>query len=232
MTSSHCQSHAQAIDRRDFLRKSAFGFGATALASAAASSDDTVDFPSLGATKLQSQVEQDKPMTLSAASDGSEPKQIVQYKLLGAGGPAKDYLRFAKITIPGMKDPFVAAIAFEIGGSDCHYEITVIGVSGGRLVDLFESHPSASVQDAFCIERTAKSGKPIALLFNFIWAKGETHYADHRYKVSVFNWNGPAFELARTITTEQKHATWKAAAKELGFNCERNVIRVLYPDPC
>ena len=232
MNPHHCQRHAQAIDRRDFLRKSAFGFGATALAAAVTNSDDTIDFPSLGKTKFQCQVELDKPMTLTAAIDGSEQKQIARFKLLGAGEPPENYLRFAKFAVPGMKDPFVVAIAFEIGGSDCHYEITVIGACEGRLVDLFESHPSASAQDAFCIERTAQDGKPVALLFKFIWAKGEIHYADHRYQVSVFDWNGRAFELARAVTTEQKHSTWKTAAKELGFDCERNVIRVLYPDPC
>jgi hypothetical protein len=117
----------------------------------------------------------------------------------------------------------IVAVAAQPGGSDVHFEATVISTEAGDPEELID-HIEMSSQDAFCIGKFA--GEPGVLILSFIWGD-ESHYQPHRYRATRYAWNGRRFIRKSLRETSKKFASWRPAARALGYRCDTNVTEVV-----
>ena len=139
-----------------------------------------------------------------------------------AGGASTIGVRY--VTVPGTSTTILAVVGTEQGGSDVHIETALIDVSATPPTELIERIESTS-QNGLCLGTFA--GKPGLLLTEFVW-KDESHYAPHFYQATVFEFTEHRFVRRQSRTTRRKHATWRAAARELGYRCTTNLVEEVW----
>jgi hypothetical protein len=151
----------------------------------------------------------------------------IDFQLTGAGS----YPSVAKFkTIKPAKDlnQLIVAVASSPGGSDIHFETTIIGFINGKVSELLSKHIDSSSQDALCMDNKDKNQKLRFIFFHFLWE--EAHYEPHRYEAVSYIWDGNAFNPSDTVQSKNKHKEWKGAASELGYSCSHDLISEINHD--
>jgi hypothetical protein len=166
-----------------------------------------------------------RPVLIFRSPEGRELQRVE----FAVGDNWHSELNFTVVQLPEFTDPLIIAVAVEPGGSDHHYESTVIGVVDGKIQDLLKEHPRSNVQGAFCLGRFGRNRKPGILSLNFIWKTG-VHYQAHRYRCILYGWTGRTFDKAKVLETKSAHETWQDAASELGFHCRNDFVGLLLPE--
>ncbi len=145
----------------------------------------------------------------------------IDFQLEGAG----PYPSTAKVKVIPMSkgtNPLIIAVASSPGGSDIHFESTIIGFVNGQIQEVLAKHIESSSQDALCIENMDENQKASLVLFHFLWE--EAHYEPHRYEATSFVRDGNVFKQVNVKQTKKKHSDWEGAAAELGYHCNADLI--------
>ncbi|HEX2836109.1 MAG TPA: hypothetical protein VHW00_24100 [Thermoanaerobaculia bacterium] len=138
-------------------------------------------------------------------------------------GPADPLAPASLDVFPTALADVSIAIAGFAGGSDAHFEIAVLDTSSpSRVRELTAKRIEATTQDALFVGTFG--GRRGILVLHFLW-EDEAHYAPHRYRATVYAWNGERFEQASARETARKHESAHAAARELGYVCERDFLQ-------
>jgi hypothetical protein len=192
-------------------------------------SSDRVSFPR-GPAEIKAEISATSPPSLSIVGDAGEVLLRVNYRL----GPVdqaveiSNPMRFQVVDTPEI-GPLVIGVAGSPGGSDASFETVVIGEVEGSLQELLPVHLNTSIQDAVCVGRFG-SGKRLGIaVATFIWGH-EIHYAPHRYDVSLYLWNGRAFEPSLHHRSSRRHISFRGALAELGLRCRYDFVRALLPE--
>ncbi len=162
--------------------------------------------------------------------DGTSALRVAFF---GGESQFNGYVRLREIHPAGMPTPLLLAVAVTSGGSDSHFETALIGEVAGRVIDLWPQHWQTSILDDLCVGSLGPS-KPIGVaVFNFTWGgdTGESHYAPHRYRVTLYKWLGKKLVMDGAQSNSRRVPAWTDAAKELGFRCrgELHSFRGLKP---
>jgi hypothetical protein len=115
------------------------------------------------------------------------------------------------------------------GGSDAFFETALIGEIDGRLKEILPRHLKTTTQDAVCLGRFERGERLGVAVANFVWGD-ETHYAAHRYDVSLYLWNGHTLESFVHKRTARRHPSFQSALAELGIPCRDELVRALLPE--
>jgi hypothetical protein len=99
----------------------------------------------------------------------------------------------------------------------------------GKLLDLMPEHPESNLKGALCPGRFGKHLTPGVLSLRFIWEKG-LHYHDHRYEGIAYEWMDTEFRRKIILEPRYAYESWQEAAKELGFEYQRDFVRMLLPE--
>jgi hypothetical protein len=190
--------------------------------------------PKIGAVIIRSHI--DKSPSLSSpflTIENAEGKMLkrIDFELKGVGIDAvtlyPSLLNFKVVYPEKESNSIIIAVASSIGGSDIHFETTLIGILEGKIVELTPKHIESSSQDALCLENLG-AGRPIGLVFfNFLWE--EAHYDPHRYEAILYEWSGTKLNKISMKQTKKRHKDWKGAAAELGYHCGEDLIRTTNP---
>lgn len=122
-------------------------------------------------------------------------------------------LRFKVISIKGIPNPLVIAMAMAPGGSDCFWEAAAIGAVDGKLKELTTERLTTAEQGGFFFGNLGRGRGPGAAVWKFIWADDEGHGGSHQYEVKLYTWNkaGGRFEWNRVFRTKGKFDSGEAA---------------------
>ena len=147
----------------------------------------------------------------------------IDFKLYGTPADTlfPSILNFKAIYPDKNSTPLIIAVASSPGGSDIHFETTIIGFISGKIVELTPDHIDSSSQDALCLEEKN------FILFNFLWE--EAHYDPHRYEAISYKMTNDKLEKIETKQTKKKYKDWKGAASELGYHCGDDLIQTTNP---
>jgi hypothetical protein len=137
--------------------------------------------------------------------------------------------RVRSFNVVGLKDPLVAALSREVGGSDHHFELSLLGCAASGCREVLPAHIFASLQDSVCVGPLGPNHTPLVLEVSFVWGQ-ESHYEPHRYRVTEYRWDGTAFQKYQTRESKRAHPSWREAAREFGFTCTHNIVASLSPD--
>src|SRR3989442_7277195 len=131
------------------------------------------------------------------------------------------YIRLREIRPAGMPTPLLLAVAVTTGGSDSLFETALIGEVEGRVIDLWPRHWQTNILDDLCVGPLGPNKSIGVAAFTFTWGgdAGESHYAPHHYKMTLYQWQGSRFMLDGTQLTSRRGPPLTDAAKELGFRC-------------
>lgn len=168
-----------------------------------------------------------RAQTIACNAEPFCPTEVV---LQRAGAQQRIGFGAADVLAPASLDVFPTAIADVsiaiagfAGGSDAHFEIAVLDTSSPSHVrELTTKRIDATTQDALFIGTFG--GRRGILVVSFLW-EDEAHYAPHRYRATVYAWNGERFEPASTRETTRKQESAHDAARELGYDCERDFLQ-------
>ena len=138
-------------------------------------------------------------------------------------GSYPSVLKFKAITIKDELSPIIVAVATSPGGSDIHFETTLIGFLNGAIFELTPTHIKSSSQNALCLEKNGDGHHLQIVYFNFLWE--EAHYEPHRYEAILYEWDGNELAKINIKETTNKHKNWKGAATELGYHCQEDLIQ-------
>jgi hypothetical protein len=138
-------------------------------------------------------------------------------------------LHFTTVRIPEVPDSIIIAVAGSPGGSDSRFETTIIGIEEGKIRELIQSHLLSNIQGAVCLEKVKNSDSTQIILWNEIWGM-ETHYAPHRYRATIFRWNGHVFAEVRYFETKKKYSVWQDAATKYHYHSKYDFVEHLIPD--
>ncbi len=152
--------------------------------------------------------------------------QVAQNRLgvsfdLGDKGPS--WVDARPLHMAGVPRTLIAVVAIVVGGSDQHFETTIVDANPGEIREVVAPHIPSTSQDGLCAGHFGKSGTPGLLVTTFVWGD-EAHYDPHRYSVTRYEWTGRFFEKQRARTTTIKHKGWKSALQELGYHCDRDLV--------
>jgi|MudIll2142460700_1097286.scaffolds.fasta_scaffold52083_1 hypothetical protein len=184
--------------------------------------------PKIGTVIIRSHI--DKSPSLSSpflTIENAEGKMLkrIDFELKGVNALIlyPSLLNFKVVYPEKESSPIVVAVASSPGGSDIHFETTLIGFLNGKIVELTPNHIESSSQDALCLENLG-AGRPIGLVFfNFLWE--EAHYDPHRYEAILYEWSGTKLDKISVKQTKERQKDWKGAAAELGYHCGEDLIR-------
>lgn len=121
--------------------------------------------------------------------------------------------------IEGLPVPLIQAVSVHPGGSDHSFWTILFAEIDGKIKMLTPKTTENSIQGGVYIGAIG-AGKGIGMaVYTFLWEDGEAHYADHRYKVDVYDFDDARgiFVLGRSLATNNKHKNKSEALKELGF---------------
>jgi hypothetical protein len=140
-------------------------------------------------------------------------------------GSHPSILKFKVIQPTKESNPFIVSVASSPGGSDIHFETTIIGFVNGQISEVIPKHIESSSQDALCFDHPGDKKNLHLVFFNFIWES--IHYEPHRYEVTSNEWTGSKFNRENMKQTVKKHKDWKGAAAELGYSCREDLISTI-----
>jgi len=113
--------------------------------------------------------------------------------------------------------PILVATALRPGGSGCGYEQVVLGFEDS-LFALAPRRLDHSNMDGFFIGDLDGGRGPGLMLWEAIWADGESHYAPHAYRLTRYRWADHGFVGPETVITTERHAgSPDEVAKALGL---------------
>jgi|WetSurMetagenome_2_1015567.scaffolds.fasta_scaffold371608_1 hypothetical protein len=141
-------------------------------------------------------------------------------------------INYVIIKLPEFTDSVIIAVAGYEDGTDNNYEGTLIGIVNGKLEDLLQQHLKCGIQGSICIEGK-RTSKTQLILWNELWAEdgfAEAHYGLHRYRATVFEWNGINFIQIKSFETEEKYKNYKEAASKNGYHSTYDYVANLLPD--
>ena len=186
----------------------------------------SLSIPQLGTIIIKSQIDQtpalSPPFLVIENAEGKVLKRI-DFKLKGIGDPPilhPSELGFS--IIQRDKDtPIIVAVASSPGGSDIHFETTIIGFSKNRIIELAPNHIESSSRDALCFE----SSRPNHfILFSFLW--DHAHYDPTRYEATLYELTQSKLKLISKKKTKKEYKDWKGASEELGYTCKEDLIQI------
>ena len=127
-------------------------------------------------------------------------------------------LRFKVISIKGLPDPLVVAIAMNPGVSDSGWEAVAVGVVNGRLEQLNYEALETSNEGGFYFGDLGHGLGLGAAQWNFVWGEDECHPPPHKYEVKLFKWNGRRFEWEKVLRTRRRYNSSQKALLAYGFH--------------
>ncbi len=146
---------------------------------------------------------------------------VLRVAFFGGERQFNGYVRLREIRPAGMPTPLLLAVAVTTGGSDSLFETALIGEVEGRVTDLWPQHWQMNILDDLCVGSLGPK-KPIGVAgFKFTWGgdPGESHYAPHRYKITLYKWQRNRLVRAGAQLNGRRVPSWGDAAKEGGFQC-------------
>lgn len=189
----------------------------------------TVDISGMNRVTIRAEVDRSPALTspiLMFQDVGGNILKTIKFKLKGFGVDANtihpSLLNFKLIYLARDATPTIIAVASSPGGSDTHFETTIIGFINGRIVEFTPSHIDSSSQNALCVEGNK------FVLFNFIDKEG--HYDSHRYEVIEYKVTNSKLKKINMKQTKKKYESWKGAAAELGYQCGNDLIQAINPN--
>lgn len=115
---------------------------------------------------------------------------------------------------------FLVLTAFYAGGSGCGYRHVVLKVNTeypGGLIAMAPMDLSHSNMDGFYVGDLGARGLGL-VMWEAVWARGESHYERHRYKLVIYRWREGRFVGPTIMTTKARfEPSPKAVAKRLGL---------------
>jgi hypothetical protein len=144
---------------------------------------------------------------------------------------ANPFFRFRSFRTKGLPSPIVVAIAAAPLGSDESFEIKVIAEKNGKIVTLNSEPIDLSIQDGIYLGYINSKYNYGMITWEFQW-EDDIHYAHHRYKMRIYEWEPKSlvFALKKTFTTKTKFKNGCAALRYYGLPCKNFRDKVVRPD--
>lgn len=124
--------------------------------------------------------------------------------------------------------PVLVAIAAIPGGSNTLFITKIIRLDMSLSIINAPSWETM-IGEGFHIFNLDKEQKISAIVWNIILGQSESHPDAHKYKITLYHWNGEVFEKFKEKETTEKYSSSQDALKELGFNSVHNDITTYFP---
>jgi len=175
---------------------------------------------------IQQMDERNSAQLVIADSSGHELKRVVFFLYGDRQYPV--VLKFKVVKFQKLQDPIIVAVATTPGGSDTWYEVALIGIDNGKVIELLPIHLEANYLDALCLLDNPKFAKQG---FVFLHFEGyEAHYAPHLYMVRYYELSQVRLQLLSATETHHRYDSWRGAAKELHYALQGNLLEEIAPD--
>ena len=180
-----------------------------------------LSFPALGRVTCEGRAPGTKPGRVEMNCRGPRGEALMHVDFFRAHEVFDGYVRLKEIRPAGMPTPLLLAVAVSTGGSDSSFETTLIGERSGQLVDLWPQHWITNVLDDLCVGQLGPGKAAGVAGFVFVWghAVDEWHYAPHRYRATLYTWDGQGLAAAGMKVSQKRVPQWSDAAKDMGFAC-------------
>lgn len=134
------------------------------------------------------------------------------------------HVRLKTVSVRGLPDPLLVAVAAAPGNPDALFETTLIAARGGVLMQVLPGHLRTNGQEALCLTVLGGDHGILQLKSTQGHGRGASRYGAHRWRANFYRWTGVDFAGPRVLTTAGRAATWEEAAAELGVACD-DVLR-------
>jgi hypothetical protein len=135
-------------------------------------------------------------------------------------------VQFFVVKGPSADLDVLVPVAMVVGGSDCGYDATVVGITNRLPRDWLSGHAFINSQGGYYVGDLERGRGYGLAAWNFLW-DGGAHYGAHRYEVNLFRFlphEGRAIRIAH-LETKKEYSSDQEALKELGLHYN-NLLRL------
>ena len=187
------------------------------------SQEEVIRFPQIGAVRVSAHEGKDLELTFTDEKSGEKllTSYLGSFQWTRSDDNYAEWnpkLRFKAISVHGLPDPLVIAIAVDPGVSDSAWQAVAVGAVRGQLERLNWETLESSNEGGFFFGDLGHGLGLGAAQWDFVWGEDEGHIGPHKYEVKFLKWTGRRFEWLKVFRTRGEFEFGEDALRANGYH--------------